>query len=342
MFHIFEMNISSMDLCQSCKTKSVEVIDDRDNPAYPYQVCKDCHERLLNRSLRPREYFNLSALHGMTNLLNDDLYDNDGSASDPQVELAVDESLAFPKLSELQHLPSLIDYAIVEWWLSDQVVEALKGFPKSEILKELDTRIQSNKSLSARLYQLAAYTLGSYADEWIVKQWEFRTNEDFTGFAEALAMCLEPDLGFNLYTKHLEEIEKPSRLVEAMIGLIHFQSKLTLNWIERNVARVSNISDGWGYVAVASQFDWPTAEKWLNTGRPLSLIALDALANCAVTSETMNSMPWLRDNPQRLLSPKSIDEMNGILAKYGEGDKVPRVRTTISYIMANWDRILKQ
>ncbi len=331
-----------MDLCQSCKTKSVEVTDDCDNPVYPYRVCKDCHERLINRSLRPREYFNLSAQHGTTYLLNDDFYDNNGSACDPEIELAIDHTLAFPEFSELYDLPSLVDYAIVEWWLSDRVVGALKGFPKKEILRELDTRITLNKSLSARIYQLAAYALGSYADEWIVKQWQLRTDKNFPAFAEALAMCLDPVLGFELYTKQLGEIADPGRLAETMTGLIYLQSKLTLGWIETNVTRVSNISDGWGYLAVASQFDWPTAERWLQGGRPLSLIALDALANCAVTSETMNTTPWLRENPQRLLSPKSIDEMNSALMKYGETDKVPRVRTKINYIMANWDKILKQ
>jgi hypothetical protein len=127
-----------------------------------------------------------------------------------------------------------------------------------------------------------------------------------------------------------------------MTGLIYFQSKLALAWIEANTGRVSNISDAWGYLAVASQFDWPTAKRWLDIGRPLSLIALDALANCAVTSTTQNSTLWLRDNPQALLAPESIDEMNKVLLEYGEKDRVPRVRLKINYIMDSWDRILKK
>lgn len=254
----------------------------------------------------------------------------------------VDQSLAFPIFTELNDLQSVLDYAIVEWWLSDDVVNAIKTFEKKEILKELDTRIASNKGLSGRIYQIAALTLGEYADEWIVKQWQFRTDDNFPDFAEALAKCLEPDLGFELYTKQLERIDQPKKLTEAMNGLICFRSKKSLAWIETNVARVSNISDVWGYLAVASQFDWAIAHKWLRNGRPLSLIALDALANCAVTSDTQNSTLWLKNNPQRLLSPGTIEEMNNILLKHGESDKVPRVRTKISYIMDNWDKILKQ
>ena len=331
-----------MNLCQSCKKTSAEVVEACDNPAYPYKICKDCHERLLSKSLYPREYFNLASKHGMTYLLNDDFYNNDGTACDPQIELEVNESLSFPRLAELHDLKSVLDYAIVEWWLSDDVVNAVKKFEKKDILKELDTRIALNKGLSSRIYQLAALTLGNYADEWIVKQWQFRTDDNFPDFAEALAKCLEPDLGFELYTKQLERIDQPNKLTEAMNGLICFQSKKSLAWIETNVARVSNISDVWGYLAVASQFDWATAHKWLRNGRPLSLIALDALANCAVTSDTQNSTLWLKNNPQRLLSPGTIEEMNNILLKHGESDKVPRVRTKISYIMDNWDKILKQ
>jgi hypothetical protein len=102
-----------MNVCQSCEVNSVEVVDDCYNPAYPYYVCKDCHERLLSRSLRPREYFNLSAMHGMTYLLNDDFYDKDGVAYNPQIELETAGGLTFPKLAELNDLESVINYAIL-------------------------------------------------------------------------------------------------------------------------------------------------------------------------------------------------------------------------------------
>lgn len=330
-----------MNLCQSCGRNSVEVVDDCDNPAYPYKVCKDCHERLVSRSLRPREYFNLTSQHGMTFLLHDDFYDNDGTACDPEVALVVDPGLTFPMLSELHDLQSIVDYAMVAGWLSDDVINAIGRFEKNAILKELDKRINLNKGLSARIYQLVALTLGQYADEWIVNQWEARTADNFPMYAEALAKCLEPDMGFELYSKQLDRIEQPGKLAETMTGLIYFQSKRGLRWIEENVGRVSNISDAWGHIAVASQFDWPTAEKWLKGGRPLSLVGLDALANCAVTPETQNSTPWLKNNPQRLLAPEPMEKMNKILLQHSENDKVPRVGSKINYIMANWEKILK-
>lgn len=330
-----------MDICQSCRKNTVEVIDDSDNPAYPYKVCTSCHERLVSRALRPREYFNLAALHGITYYLCDDFYDDDGTACDPEIEVAFDPALAFPVLGELRDLPSIVDYAIVKWSVPDDAVQAMTQFEKKEILRELDKRLSLNRGLSSRIYELVAVTLGGYADEWIVRQWEARTEEDFSIYAEALAKCLEPDLGFALYSQQVERMEQPGWMVDAMTGLIYFQSTLGLQWIEANVGRVSNISNTWGYVAVASQFDWPTAKRWLEGGRPLSLIALDALGNCAVTSETVNSTPWLQNNPQRLLAPDSVEEMNRVLLQYGEMDKVPRVRSKISYIMDSWEQILK-
>lgn len=331
-----------MDICQSCRKDSVEVIDDCDNPAYPYKVCKDCHERLVSMSLRPREYFNLASQHGMTFLLHDDFYDSEGTACAPQDEVVFDPALVFPVLRELRDLPSIVDCAIVEWQVSDDVVAALQQFEGKEVLRELDGRLSLNEGLTARICLLAALVLGRHAEAWMLWRWAERTQESFLFYAEPMAKCLPSDVGFVLYSKQVTLMEPTSKLVETMMGLIYFQSKLTLPWIEAHIGRAVNISNAWGYLAAASQLDWPTAKRWLESGRPMSLVALDALANCAVTLETRNSLPFLRDNPPRLLDPDTTDEMNRVLLQYGEVDKVPRVRSNIGYILENWDRILKQ
>ena len=253
-----------------------------------------------------------------------------------------DPALAFPVLAELRDLPSIVDYAIVEWQVSDDVVTAMKRFEWKEVLRELDERLTLNASLTERICRLGALTCGKHAEGWMLWHWAERTHDNFPLYAEPMAKCLPLDLGVELYSKQVTQIEQPGRFVETMMGLIYFQSKATLSWIETHIGRVSNISSVWGYLTAASQFDWPTAKRWLEGGRPLSLVALDALANCAVTSETQNSLPFLRENPPRLLHPDTVDEMNRVLQQYGETDKVPRVRLNISYILENWDRILKQ
>ena len=330
-----------MNLCQACRNNSVDVVDDCDNANYPYRVCDQCHNRIVNLALRPREYFNLASQHGMTYLLHDDFYDENGVACQPGIKVDDNPSLSFPELNDLHDLKSLVDYAVVQWWLTEEVVDSFEKFSKDAILDELDTRINANRTLSSRIYELAAKTIGRHAGYWILEEWELRSQDTFLLYADALAKCLSLEHGFQLFSAQLEKIEQPSKLSQSMTGLIHFQSKLGLSWIENNIKRVSNISDSWGYVAVASEFDWGTAKKWLEHGRPLSLIALDALANCATTSTAQNSTIWLRDNPQKLLRPATIAEMNEILMRYGKCDQVPRVRSNINFIIANWDDILK-
>lgn len=64
--------------CQSCKIKSVAVMDLRDSEVNPYRLCRECHQRLINNTLSPFEYMNLTAVHGLTNLLSDLFYDKNG------------------------------------------------------------------------------------------------------------------------------------------------------------------------------------------------------------------------------------------------------------------------
>lgn len=225
--------------------------------------------------------------------------------------------------------------------MTDEIVNALKQFDQLQVLDSLKERINENRDLGYRLYELASKVLESTAADWIREEWKYHKLENLDNYSECLANCLPLNEGFNYYTGVLDKIDDPNVFSEKLKGLIHFQSDLSLDWIEKNIGRVKNISSSWGYLAVASKFDWDRIKKWFDLGRPLSLVALDALVNCSVTSETMNSTIWLRENPQRLLNPESIDKMNMVLIEYLENDDVPRVRNSVRKIQENWDKILK-
>jgi hypothetical protein len=297
---------------------------------------------LISRALRPLEYFNLTAKHGMTYLLHDDFYEENGEACVPEIKVKVEKSLAFPNFDLIKtDQEKIIDYSIVLWWLDDKLVNELKKFDKSKVLDSLRQRIKENRGLGYRLYELAARVLGSTAADWIREEWKFRNLDNLDNYSECLAKCLPLSEGFYYFTDELDKIENQNIFSEKLNGLIHFQTDLTLDWIEKNINRVKNISSSWGYLAVASKFDWMRAKKWLALGRPLSLVALDTLVNCSVTSETLNSTIWLKENPQSLLYPDSIDKMNKILDDYKEKDNVTRVRNSVEKIKNNWDKILK-
>lgn len=331
-----------MIVCQSCKIKSVKIIEPCDNAIYPYQLCKDCHRRLMKRALRPLEFFNLTSKHGVTPLLHDDFYEENGEACQPEIKVKKDKSLAFPDFDSIKNdLDKIIDYSIVVWWLNDKIVDSIKGFEKSQILESLKLRMNENRALRYRLYELAAKLLGSSAADWIREEWKYVNLDNLENYSECLAKCLSINEGFYYYTDVLDKIDNQSVFSEKLKGLIYFQSELSLDWIEKNISRVKDISSSWGYLAVASRFDWNRTKKWLDSGRPLSLVALDTLVNCSVTSETLNSTIWLKENTQRLLNPDKIENMDKTLNAYLEKDNVTRVRNSIKKIQENWGNILK-
>lgn len=331
-----------MPICQACERNPIKVIEPCDDEIYPYSLCQPCHKRLLERALRPLEYFNLTAKHGVKYLLHDDFYDENGYACQPETEVEEESSLSFPILHKIkQDVERVIDYAIVSWWLTEEIIELLKQFDKQVVLESLNRRITAIRTVNYRVYEIAAKVLGEFAADWVRKEWHYRTEDNFTLYADCLAKCLPLAEGFYLITEELNKITSASKLSEQITCLIPFHTNKTLDWIEQNIHRVQTIAQSWGYVAVASAFTWPRAKKWLEMGRPLSLVTLDTLKNCAVTSETMNSSLWLRQNPQRLLEPDGIQNMNKDMEEYLQRDNVYRTREAIGFITAHWEQIIK-
>ena len=73
-----------------------------------------------------------------------------------------------------------------------------------------------------------------------------------------------------------------------------------------------------GVLAASSKFDWERAKKWLSLGRPLSLVALDALDWCVCSG---------RKSP--LMNPPSSKEFISTLEDYLNKDNVLRVREKV-------------
>jgi hypothetical protein len=79
-----------------------------DDPDEPYLVCQQCHDRLMSRSLRPLECYNLAKRHGWAKfLLHDDFYD-DGEASQPEEDVDEAEQYPAPTLKQDQQSPDAL------------------------------------------------------------------------------------------------------------------------------------------------------------------------------------------------------------------------------------------
>jgi hypothetical protein len=319
--------------CESCISNPSDIENILDVAGKPFRLCNNCYHRFIGKSLRPLEYFNLTAIHGHDYYLHDDFYDKKGLATQPENEVVDSNLFSFPVLENIkQNLEKLIDFATVEYFTSERVIDLLKEHDKEKILEAIDKKIKTSRAINYKAYEIVARTLGNYAAGWIRHEWDNRKVDEIIIFSEAIAKCLPFDEGFILITEEIEKAENKylSDLIEA---LLYFQNNITLKWIESIKDRIENIHTNWGVLAASSNFDWPTAYKWIKSGRPLSIIALDALMYCSTKNDRQNQSFWLQKNPPRLLNAERPEIIVKILNEYLQKDNVPRIRNTIEVII---------
>ena len=122
--------------CQACRQRPVEVFVDDDDQEQPYLVCAECSQRLRRRALRPLEWFNLAATHGVRkHLLHDDFYWDNGVAQQPTEEVSDADKFLAPTLREVKHDGSrLLDYAMTLYALDRETETALRAYDKRDLM----------------------------------------------------------------------------------------------------------------------------------------------------------------------------------------------------------------
>lgn len=321
-------------LCEACKQKTFEIIENADDPNQPYKLCEECHKRLGKYSLRPIEWYNLASIHGPAKfLLHDDFYDENGTATLQEVEVIIRSGLVAPGLKEVaRDLQELLSFATTKYFLNNEIFDALKRFDKAEILKLLRDRVSKlpNMHIEAQAYEICANVVNKEAEEWIRERWK-RESILLFPLAQASASCLPHEEGYNLVINHLKRLSE-KEIPAASAALSWFRTESVLDWIEERVS--SPISTYWGPLAALSNLTWARVEKWLDMGRPYNFLALDALKACW----NYNTGLLMRFTPH-LLQPDSIDKMTEKLLSHRQLDPVPRVRQNVDSIINNWGRI---
>jgi hypothetical protein len=128
----------------------------------------------------------------------------------------------------------------------------------------------------------------------------------------------------------LERVPKADLAWTALLLLHAFGTPRALDWIERSA--LEDVGPDWGYLAAVSGFGWPRAERWLRRGRPLSLIALDALRNMEGKSES----PIVEEANPKLCEPPPFDRAAQVLRAYAARDPVPRVERAVESVLKRW------
>jgi len=305
------------------------VVERCDDEGSPYRICEACHDRLMARALRPVEWYNLAKRHCWSQyLLHDDFYDEDGTASQPEHDVVDAASRPAPQLSEVAGDPEkLLDYSITRWHLEDATKSAWQTLPAEAVLPAISTRFTGtgNQNIRSACLEVAALTQGESGADFIRYCWGEYPSVDLISLAQASAACLPFREGFDRVCGALAEIEG-SQQRDSMFALSYFRSTEALDWIERTV--FEPITESWGYLAAASDLDWPRIEAWLGTGRPLSLVAIDALRSIVrpMTLFLREHSPTLRDQP----TPETFST---VLTEYMKRDPVPRVQQRIQGLL---------
>lgn len=324
------------DICQGCKRSPVHILEALDDPEEPYEVCKDCYHRLMAHSLRPKEWYNLSSVHGRLNdLLSNEYYNEDnGTALQPSEEVLGAESHPCPTFPEVCTSPeSLLTYIltrdhvheagpIAKWFIHEDLVRAMQKHSAGALLAVFSERLSiiRNIEITRTIFHLIGLTLGTRGAGLVRDNWErVAATGAFSGIAFAASMCLPRDEAHKKVADTLSEMDRKKRSVAKHV-LHWFQSPSNLDWMEENAH--SPVDSSWGRLAASSQFDWERAKKWLNLGRPLSLIALDALIWCVCS-----------DNEAQLVNSPSSKEFISVLEDYLSKDNVPRVRERVKELL---------
>ncbi len=319
------------ELCQSCRKEPVEVAEPCDNADAPYLVCRKCHARLLSRSLRPAEWFNLAGTYGWWQyLLHDDFYEDDGTASQPADDVEAAELHPCPTLPQVSNdCDRLLDYTTTRWRIEDQLAAAWCQLPATDVRRVVAGRFSNAPNSGARsaCLDVLAIALKSSACDFVAEVWQKNKDRvDISSLFRATAACMPIDQGFQLASNLVEELDGRERR-HAMVALSYFQSPRALQWIERHAAEPT--TEDWGNLAAASCLSWSEVLSWLTRGRPFSLIAIDALRAIADPKT-----PLLRAMSPALLTPPTADDFMRAIAAYEVQDPVPRVRQRIETLKA--------
>ena len=158
--------------------------------------------------------------------------------------------------------------------------------------------------------------------------------DEFVTRSEELAKSADKDEAFIIISKEIDNCED-KYLNEYITALNFIRNDKVLDWIENNIHRTNNIGLNWGHLAASSYLSWSRAEKWLTTGRPLSLVALDGIMFCTSVGERLNQSPWMRQIQPKLIDNPKSEIVATRLQEHLQTDNAHRTRTTINKIIEN-------
>lgn len=317
-------------LCEACDSSPATITEPCDDEARPYLLCAGCQHRLVKRSLRPAEWYRLALQHCPHNFsLHDDFYLDDGTADQPKEEVVDAHLFPAPSLNDkAADLEGLWEFTITRHALNEAIYETWKRHPQTLVLDLLTLNYETarNTHIKSTILKLCSHCLGATAADLVRRAWrDYPESMYFGALAKASVACLPPEEGFN----RCFDAFKPLPLKEQrrrMMYLYEFRNSQMLDWIETHIE--PPITDDWGRLASQSGITWSRMTKWLESGRPMSLVALDTLSGVVRAAEERR---WKRHVPIQDLP--SREEAERYLRAYEATDAAPRIQYSINHIL---------
>jgi hypothetical protein len=332
------MNEFSQTYCEACKNAPWTIIEDSDCALSPYHLCAACHKRLVSLSLRPREWYNLAVIHGWgMYYLHDNFYDDEGTAHQPKALFSISERDYAPQLQEVtDNTYCLIEYCTTKWALNNTVIKELLKHDKEKLLVICQQKYESSKSWQIKdiLIEIAGSVIEKVAASWLKSLWK-KEETHYIALSQASIKSLPLEEAFQLITTYLETVS-PKELPGRAWSCLHLcRSLIVLDWIE---PRIKEYRDDWARLTAVSSPTWAFMHKWITTGRPLSLVAIEAISACIPRAGN----PYLASLNPKLREAPTYNIVEKILLEYEKIDNVPRVNKAISYIRAHADKIFTE
>jgi hypothetical protein len=263
-------------------------------------------------------------------LLHDDFYDERGVAMQPEGDVESPEQFPMPLLSEAAtDVLSLFDFSMSRWFFEEDLAERWRSLPTDVVLNMCVHKFEKKlgAEVDSLVLQIAGATLGAQGAALVRNAWARYPDVGlFWPLVKASSACLPFIEAFNRAQSALAAMDAESKR-SSMGALAYFRHAQILEWIESNAC--APVTEAWGHLAAASAFSWIKAQTWLSAGRPLSLIALDALKSIAVppTPLLRAQCPLLKDPPDELTFRRALKQ-------YVTADPAPRIKQRVESLIA--------
>jgi hypothetical protein len=138
--------------------------------------------------------------------------------------------------------------------------------------------------------------------------------------------ALGEDAAYKILLGQMSRVPDSQKASFALMNVVlnNLQRESTLDWMESFVGEVG--SEDWGYLAALSHLTWERAARWLEKGRPLSLVALEAIKACIVPG---SKSPLINSRKPRLGGAFDSIEVIQTLQEYQRQDPTPTVSNIV-------------